>query len=232
MNRPARSVFYKTRVFSVSMEQIRAAVPTSLKKLYRVSLGRALGRWSPAENIEGWMTRDELRWLRQQAKNRHVVVEIGSWRGRSTYEIASATPGILFFVEHFRGAGDGEHGVYECLKSEQGVDALRSSLLENLKDFVSQGRALLIEMNSLDAAKALAPILRHRGADMIFIDGDHSYEGAKNDVLEWRKLLCTNGLLCGHDSDWPSVRQALDEVVPGWKHGFGTIWYVPPRENS
>jgi len=82
-------------------------------------------------------------------------------------------------------------------------------------------------MKSVDAATVLAPILKHRPADMIFIDGDHSYEGAKTDILTWRPLLKPGGLLCGHDSDWPGVTQALEELLPGWQHGPGSIWYVP-----
>jgi hypothetical protein len=213
----------------LNQHQKRDWMPLALKKVLRSTVGRALGCWSPAENIEGWMSRDELRWLRQQAKKRHVIIEIGSWKGRSTYELASATPGILFFVEHFQGSHDGGHGAYEAFNSLAGMNAIRQTLLDNLDRFVSQGRALLVEMNSADAAQALAPILRHRGADMIFIDGDHSYEGAKGDILSWQPFLHPGGLLCGHDSDWPEVRQALDEVLPGWQHGPGSIWHYPVR---
>ncbi len=182
-----------------------------------------------AEQIEGWTTRTELNWLWRQAKRRHVIVEIGSWKGRSTHAPASATLGILFFVEHLQGSQDEGGKCYREIESSQSVDLLRETLLSNLAPFISGGRAIMMEMKSAVAAAALAPILKHRRADMIFIDADHSYEGTKSNILNWRPLLQPGGLLCGHDSDWTGVRQALDELLPGWQHGPGSIWYIVSR---
>jgi hypothetical protein len=179
-----------------------------------------------AERIEGWTTRSELNWLCRQARRRHVIMEIGSWKGRSTHALASATPGILFFIEHFHGSKDSGGESYHEVASEQGVDAIRKTLLANLDCFIQRGSALLIEMTSAEAATTLAPISRHRPADMIFIDADHSYEAVKDDILNWRPHLRRGGLLCGHDCDWQSVRQALDETLPGWQRGPGSIWYI------
>jgi beta-1,4-mannosyl-glycoprotein beta-1,4-N-acetylglucosaminyltransferase len=50
--------------------------------------------------------------------------------------------------------------------------------------------------------------------DMIFIDGDHTYEGCKSDILNTVDLLEPDGILCGHDYiTWPGVKQAVDELV-------------------
>uniref|UniRef100_A0A6M3KUD6 Putative methyltransferase n=1 Tax=viral metagenome TaxID=1070528 RepID=A0A6M3KUD6_9ZZZZ len=54
--------------------------------------------------------------------------------------------------------------------------------------------------------------------DCVYIDGDHSYEGVKRDILaSWAKLK-TNGILCGHDyqTRWESLSgavKAVDEFV-------------------
>jgi predicted O-methyltransferase YrrM len=179
-----------------------------------------------AERIDGWTTRAELNWLWRQAKRRAIIVEIGSWKGRSTYALASATPGVLFFVEHLQGSQDDGGKSYHSVDSSEGVDSLREKLLSNLASFIRDGRAIMLEMKSAAAAIAIAPILQHRRADMIFIDADHSYEGAAADIQIWKPYLKPGGLLCGHDADWPSVRRALDEFVPGWQAGPGSIWYI------
>jgi hypothetical protein len=50
--------------------------------------------------------------------------------------------------------------------------------------------------------------------DLIYIDGDHSYEGVKNDLeLSYLKIK-NNGYICGHDYSkkmFPSVVNAVDE---------------------
>ncbi len=219
-------VYAAERPGSPFPDAIRALLSALRRSLAPVLRGTRFGSL-PAEQIEGWTNRSELNWLWQQAKRRHVIVEIGSWKGRSTHAIASATPGILFFVEHFRGSQEDDHQYYPETESADGVESVRQVLLENVGPYVKAGRAILLDMKSAAAAKTLAPILMHRRADMIFIDADHSYESVADDIRNWRPLLHSGGLLCGHDSDWPGVRKALDELVPGWKHGPGSIWYLP-----
>jgi hypothetical protein len=50
-------------------------------------------------------------------------------------------------------------------------------------------------------------------ADIIFIDGDHSYEGCQADILFWKQFVKPNGYLIGHDytEGWPGVRQAVED---------------------
>jgi hypothetical protein len=49
--------------------------------------------------------------------------------------------------------------------------------------------------------------------DVVYIDGDHSYEGVLRDISD--SLLVCNEWICGHDYDdprYPGVRQAVDEM--------------------
>jgi hypothetical protein len=57
---------------------------------------------------------------------------------------------------------------------------------------------------------------------MVFIDGSHKYEDVKADIPAY--LPKTKKLICGHDYNWLSVRQAVDEVLGDVK-GAETIWY-------
>lgn len=69
--------------------------------------------------------------------------------------------------------------------------------------------------------------------DMVFIDGDHSYEGCKGDIDAWLPNLKPGGILAIHDYNkqllavtpdgphpraWEGVNQAVDELLAkGWQ---------------
>ena len=50
--------------------------------------------------------------------------------------------------------------------------------------------------------------------DLIYIDGDHRYDGVLNDILLAKKLVKKGGIISGHDYHWesPGVIKAVDEV--------------------
>ena len=50
--------------------------------------------------------------------------------------------------------------------------------------------------------------------DFIFVDADHSYESVKADLLAWMPKVKKGGWIIGHDINWPSVKQAADELLP------------------
>jgi len=49
--------------------------------------------------------------------------------------------------------------------------------------------------------------------DLIFIDADHSYEGVKRDILDWKNKVRSGGMLCGHDFSWPGILKAITETI-------------------
>ena|SRR3990167_7725033 len=67
--------------------------------------------------------------------------------------------------------------------------------------------------------------------DVIFIDGDHSYEGCKADVDNWYPQMKENGVMLFHDADdtSPGVVQAIEEFV---KDNKLTVWYSPEQRCS
>lgn len=65
--------------------------------------------------------------------------------------------------------------------------------------------------------------------DVIFIDGNHSYEGCKADIDAWLPHMAKNGVMLFHDCDanGPGVERAVKELGEQVKK---TVWYDPnPR---
>lgn len=50
--------------------------------------------------------------------------------------------------------------------------------------------------------------------DMVFVDGDHSYEGCKGDIKSWLPHIRDGGIIAFHDygERWPDVVKAVDEI--------------------
>jgi predicted O-methyltransferase YrrM len=68
--------------------------------------------------------------------------------------------------------------------------------------------------------------------DVIFIDGDHSYEGCKKDIENWYPRMKKGGVMLFHDCDEtsPGVVQAVKEFVEQYK--FKDMYYHPEQRCS
>ena len=66
-----------------------------------------------------------------------------------------------------------------------------------------------MKMTSLDASQ----LFSDGSLDIVYIDGDHSYEAVKTDVISWKLKVKNGGLLCGHDYCFGKVVRALNEVM-------------------
>ncbi len=57
----------------------------------------------------------------------------------------------------------------------------------------------------------------NESVDLVYLDGDHSYEGVMKDIQCWWTKVTKGGYLGGHDYDYPSlpfgVKRAVDEFV-------------------
>lgn len=160
----------------------------------------------------------ELEWLAAAASTSRVIVEIGSWKGRSTKAIAMATPGVVYAVDHWA-RGSPEDGEEDFQKG----DRVYAEFRRNLSAEIQAGKVIPLRGRSTEVA-ARADI----HPDMIFIDGDHSYDSVVSDIDAWWPKISPEGILCGHDFNpetWPGVVRAVKEKVPGYRIS-GTIWWV------
>lgn len=164
-------------------------------------------------NPDGWMTNRELEWLRNAAAlSDGGVIEVGSWKGRSTKALLEGCPGTVTAVDHFNGSEDYDDSTLVIAREEPIYDIFMKNVghYQNLK---------VLKMDSAEAA-ALVP---DRSADMVFIDSDHRYEQVKAEIDRWRHKA--KFIVCGHDygDGWPGVKRAVEESFEKF-HVVDTIW--------
>lgn len=79
-------------------------------------------------------------------------------------------------------------------------------------------------MNSWDVANKYD----NESLDFVFLDGDHSYEGLKKDIMAWLpKVKKDGGIIAGHDfsyNQYPGIIQAVQEQFEYWNVWRGTHW--------
>ena len=161
-------------------------------------------------------------WLAERAAEAENIAEIGVFAGRSTIRMVEAQGGVgkLWAIDHWQGVPDDQtqHVIYKDLRQTERNFRLR------MRPYIKAGRVQVLKMASLEGADWVArnvgPIL-----DLIFLDGDHRYGALRADIQAWRPLLRAGGILAGHDYHWPGVKRAVDECLPGFERGPGSVWF-------
>lgn len=190
-----------------------------------VSLTRALA-------IPGWMRQHELHWLADVASDARVIIEIGTWKGRSTRALGDHCPGVVYAVDGYLDPLEDTDQTNQELRT-RGPAAIAADAAANLRDLIEAGRVVLVRGRSTEAAARIAVRLGHQPlADLVFIDADHTYEGCKADIRAYQSLVAPKrGILAGHDygeKAHPGVKQAVDELFGALvQRGPGSIWMVP-----
>lgn len=160
--------------------------------------------------IPGWMRSSELRWLIQEAAASGSVVEIGSWKGRSTHALLTGCPGTVWAVDTWSGSPGEDNMLHEAASKD-----VYKEFMENVG---SRPNLKVIRDESVHAAKSFAD----GSVGMVFIDGDHRYEAVLADIDAWKRVA--RRLICGHDFTKPGVRRAVLELCPDAEVPVGSIW--------
>ena len=73
-------------------------------------------------------------------------------------------------------------------------------------------------------SEAVVDQIPNESVDLVFIDGNHSYEYVYKDIVKYSPKLKPNGLLTGHDIDYPGVNRAVTELVKNYDVGPNNVW--------
>lgn len=146
-----------------------------------------------------------------------TVIEVGSWMGASTCFIAGGLKGRakIHAVDNFQGLSTcGEDAAwYNRHFKSLGHNSTLDIFKRNFADLGFADRAEPVVSDSLAAAQSLVA-LKGR-VDFIFIDGDHSYEACKADILAWSPYVKRGGVIAFHDfgSRADGVTRAIFEEI-------------------
>ena len=169
--------------------------------------------FQPDPQIDGWMNPLELQWLYEQAQRMQSIVEVGSWKGRSTHALLSGCKGLVYAVDHFRGS----ESQIETVHKEAKTTDIYAQFIQNVGHFKN---LYVLKKESIEASTLFSP----HSIDMVFIDGDHEREAFQADLEAWGPIAKV--LLCGHDRDEEGVPLVLRESGLAIQDGEVSIWYV------
>ena len=130
-------------------------------------------------------------------------VEIGSYSGEGTVVLADHFKEVLAVDPWENGYDPDDVASHQC-PMEDVFNAFKERI-------TPLGNVLYIRGKSIDALQSF----KNGSLDLVYIDGDHRYEGALADINGWLPKLRKGGCMTGHDFSFPTVRQALSETFKG-----------------
>lgn len=155
------------------------------------------------------------------------ILEIGSWAGGSAITWADAlrrfnqskgtitcidswTPYFNLEETYDPALGRNYRDVYEEMEQ-----ALRNEEIYNLfKHNIKASGHVDIIKSIIGKSEEILPSLTASSFDLIFVDGNHSYDFIKNDLVHCKRLVKEGGVICGDDLEL----QAFEvDVEAAWK---------------
>lgn len=168
---------------------------------------------------EGWLTDEQAAMLAAAAAAcppDGEIVEIGSFRGRSTIVLARAAPEGAAVVAIDPHAGN-DRGPRELDGYAAEAAADRAAFERNLVEAGVRHRVRHVAQFS-----HLAHGEVHGTVDVLFIDGAHRYRPARADIRDWGARVADGGTMLVHDA-FSSVGVTLAvvrELVPGGRFRY------------
>lgn len=170
------------------------------ESLWRELQGRAHPADAPLPNW--YRTYYGTLWAIVAERQPRRVVELGVRAGYSAFVMLAASDCVVYGID-----GDLDERIENTHGGLSGM--FRHALMH-----LPRNRFIFERKNTRD-------IMRLPPCDLVYVDADHTYEGAAHD-LELASQ-CTSAILCDDYDSLDGVRQALDEFVTNhadWRAGY------------
>ena len=180
------------------------------------------------DGIDGEGVEDDLQgWGSNNGAFRHVItalrpttiIELGTWKGASAIHMARLCRELgigaqILCIDNFIGFPSyyfrKEQAAKE-FKLKGGFPRLYWTFMKNVVTAgVSDMITPLVQMTDHGAQICKA---KRISADLIYVDGDHSYEGCRKDLANFTPVLAEGGVFLCDDFQWEGARRAIDEYI-------------------
>lgn len=157
--------------------------------------------------VEGWMSEAEGFQLKALADGRRVL-EVGSYKGRSTCCMASVALEVVA-VDHHKGddsAGDGG----------------------TLDEFCGN----LVRCGVADRVKVVCQDFRsfdphpYGGFDLVYLDADHSAQATYEAAALALSCVRPGGVIAWHDCHYPTVVRGMEAAGLAWAHKVDSLGWT------
>ncbi len=156
--------------------------------------------------VGGWLTDGEgelLYDLAKKCQNKGAIVEVGSWKGKSTIWLGKGSRVgnnvKIYAIDPHTGDRGHRHRYGKVWTYEEFKKNIRKAKIDDL--------VIPIIKTSEEAVKEI-----NEPVELIFIDGSHKYEDVKLDFELWFPKVINKGIMAFHDSDG---RYGPTKVVKG-----------------
>lgn len=136
-------------------------------------------------DVEGWLSEKEGLYLYSLARlvsKLGCIVEIGSWKGKSTIWLAMGSQAVgggkVYAVDPHTPDGSSEKAFRENIK-KAGVESIVVPMV----------------MSSIEAVQGW-----QKPIGILWIDGDHKYRGVRSDFFGWYPHVVEGGVIALHDT--------------------------------
>jgi predicted O-methyltransferase YrrM len=165
------------------------------------------------KDIYGWFSYDYLyKDAVERAEDGALFVEIGSFLGQSAafmcVEIINSQKNIKFdcidpmkIVENYAESARLHPELWSQYSAEQ-----FHKRLESVKGYYN-----LIQEESSIAVN----LYKDNSIDFLMIDGDHSYDAVKNDIINFLPKMKIGGVITGDDAYVPEILKAAKDAIEG-----------------
>jgi MMP 1-O-methyltransferase len=177
------------------------------KILERLTDKLTLSKIKGYESIDGFLSpveAIELYKIAQKLPQHSVIVEIGAWKGKSSYCLAKGLKsGKILAIDPFDASGDSASA--EVYANNSGKDSIIMQYKHNMSRLGVAEKIEILQGWSNDFVGKIPRI------DFLFIDGDHSKDGCDFDFINYSSCIPKGGYIALHDF-YPSRM----ELGPTW----------------
>jgi predicted O-methyltransferase YrrM len=164
------------------------------QNLVRKSILKRIHRYI---SIDGWLSDREafgLYFIAKKLPVNSVIVEIGSWQGKSTYCISKGLKsGKVYAIDPFNAEGGCDTASEKEYVERKGAKDLLEIFKKNMEDRGVLDKIIIKKGYSDQYYNDFDKI------DFLFIDGDHSIEGCKSDFNLYAPKIVPGGFIAFHD---------------------------------